>query len=37
MLRMRGDGIQDNWHMWINGSVFSYDTTVSINTGETLH
>ena len=30
---MRGDGIQDNWDLWINASVFAYNTTVSSSTG----
>ena len=29
MLRARGEGIQDNWDLWINVSVFMYSTTVS--------
>ena len=29
MLRMRGEGVQDNWDRWINLSVFGYNTTVS--------
>ena len=37
MLRMREAGVQDNWDLWINVSVFAYDTTVSSSTGVTLH
>ena len=37
MLRMMGDGIQDNWDLWINVSVFEYNTTVSSSTGVTPH
>ena len=28
IIRARGDGIQDNWDLWINASVFAYNTTV---------
>ena len=27
MLRTRGNGIQDNWDLWINVSVFTYNTS----------
>ena len=37
MLRTRGDEIQDNWDLWINPSVFAYNTTVSGMTGVTPH
>ena len=37
MLGTRGDGIQDNWDLWINLSVFVYNTTMSSSTGVTLH
>ena len=37
MLRTRGEGIQDNWDLWINASVFAYNTTVSRSTGVTPH
>ena len=37
MLRTRGEGIQDNWDLWINASVFAYNTTVSTSTGVTPH
>ena len=37
MLRTRGEGIQDNWNLWINASVFAYNTTVSTSTGVTPH
>ena len=36
MLRTRGEGIQDNLDLWINASVFAYNTTVS-STGVTPH
>ena len=29
MLRVRGEGIQDNWDLLVNASVFGYNTTVS--------
>ena len=35
MLRTRGEGIQDNWDLWVNASVFTYNTTVSSSTGVT--
>ena len=37
MLRMRGEGIQDNWDLWINASVFAYNTTMSSSIGVTPH
>ena len=37
MLRMRGDGVQDNWDLWINASVFMYKTTASSSIGVTPH
>ena len=37
MLRTRGEGIQDNWDLWINASVFAYNTTMSSSTGVTPH
>ena len=33
MLRTRGKGIQDNWDLWINVSVFVYNTYMSSSTG----
>ena len=33
MLRTRGDGIQDNWNLWINALVFTYNTTEISSTG----
>ena len=33
MLRTRGEGIQDNWDLWINASVFAYNTKVSSSIG----
>ena len=32
MLRTRGEGIQNNWDLWVNASVFMYNTTVSSST-----
>ena len=37
ILRTRGEGVQDNWDLWINVSVFSYNTTVSSSIGVTPH
>ena len=37
MLRMRGEGIQDNWDLWIKALVYAYNTTVSSSTGVTPH
>ena len=37
MLRVRGEGIQDNWDLWINASVFAYNTALSSSTGVTPH
>ena len=37
MLRTRGEGIQDNWDLRINASVFAYNTTVSTSTVVTPH
>ena len=37
MLQTRGPGVQDNWDLWINVSVFAYNTTVSTSTGVTPH
>ena len=37
MLRTRGDGVQDNWDLWINPSLFAYNTTVSSSIGVTPH
>ena len=35
ILRTRGEGVQDNWDLWINASVFAY--TVSSSIGVTPH
>ena len=35
MLWTRGDRILDNWDLWINASVFPYNTTLSSSTGVT--
>ena len=37
ILETRGDGVQDNWDLWINASVFAYNTTVSSSIGVTPH
>ena len=37
MLQTRGPGVQDKWDLWINLSVFAYNTTVSSSTGVTPH
>ena len=37
MLRTMGEGVQDNWDLWINASVFVYNTTMSMSTGVTPH
>ena len=37
MLRTRGPGVQDNWDMWLNASVFAYNTTMSFSTQVTAH
>ena len=37
MLRTRGPGVQENWDLWLNVSVFSYNTTVSSGTGVAPH
>ena len=37
MLRMRGEGIQENWDLWIYASVFAYNTRVSSSTRVTQH
>ena len=37
MLRTRGPGVQDHWDLWLNASVFAYNTTLSSSIGETPH
>ena len=37
MLQTRGPGVQDNWDLWINPSVFLYNTTVRSSTEVTPH
>ena len=37
MLQTRWPGVQDNWDLWLNASVFAYNTTVSCSTEVTLH
>ena len=37
MLRTRGLGVQDNWDLWLNASVFAYNTTVISSTGVMPH
>ena len=34
MLKTRGPGVQDNWDMWLNASMFAYNTS---STGVTPH
>ena len=37
MLQTRGPGVQNNWNLWLTGSVFAYNTTVSSSTLVTPH
>ena len=37
MLRTRGPRVQDNCHLWLNTSMFTYNTNVSSSTGVTPH
>ena len=37
MLRNRGPGLQDNLDIWLNATVFEYNTSVSSSTGVTHH
>ena len=37
MLRTQGPGVQDNWDLWLNVSVFAYNKTVSSSTGVSPH
>ena len=37
MPRTLGPGVQENWDLWLNASVFAYNTTVSSSTGVTPH
>ena len=37
MLQTLGPGVQDHWNLWLNASVFAYNTTVSSSTGVTPH
>ena len=37
ILRTKGEGVQDNWDLWINASVFAYNTTVRSSIGVTPH
>ena len=36
-LRTRVAGVKDNWDLWINSSVFEYNTTVSSSNGVIQH
>ena len=37
MLQTQGPGVQDHWDLWLNVSVFAYNTTVSLSTGTLCH
>ena len=37
MLKTQGPGVQENWDLWLNASVFAYNTTVSSSTRVTPH
>ena len=37
ILQTRGEGVQDNWDLWINASVFAYNTTVRSSIAVTPH
>ena len=37
ILRTRGEGVQENWDLWKNASVFAYNTTVCNSIGVTPH
>ena len=37
MLKTQGPGVQKNWDLWLNASVFAYNTTVSSSTRVTPH
>ena len=37
MLRTQGPGVQESWDLWLDMSVFAYNTTVSSSTGVTPH
>ena len=37
MLGTGGPGVQDNWDLWLNASVFAYITTVNSSIGVTPH
>ena len=37
MLRTQGPGVQESWDLWLNATVFAYNTTVSSSTGVTPH
>ena len=37
MLHTRGPGVQENWDMGLNASMFAFNTTVSSSTRVTLH
>ena len=37
MLRTRGLGVQDSWDLWLNASMFAFNTIVKSSTGVTQH
>ena len=37
MLLTKGPGVQYNWDVWLNASMFAYSTTMSSSTGVTMH
>ena len=37
VLQTQGPGVQDHLDLWLNASVFAYNTTVSSSTGVTPH
>ena len=37
MLETKGPGVQDNWDLWLNTSVFAYNRMESSSTGVTPH
>ena len=37
MIQTRGPGVQESWDLWLNASVFAYNTKVSSKTRVTLH
>ena len=37
MLRTQGPAVQKNWDLWLNASLFAYNTTVNSSTRATPH